>query len=100
MGSSSKATKDDKRSYIDIVRESIKGEDCESLKENIQKEEIKKHEEDECAWREFPETHNNDFRRHAMSRRPPIPRYQSFFSSLCYACNNYGHKAMDCRAYA
>ena len=37
MGSSSKTTKDDKRSYIDIVRESIKREDCKSLKENMQK---------------------------------------------------------------
>ena len=36
MRSSSKTTKDDKRSYIYIVRESIKREDCESLKENIQ----------------------------------------------------------------
>ena len=38
MGSSSKATKDDKRSYTDIVKESVKREDCESLKE---KEEMK-----------------------------------------------------------
>ena len=44
--------------------------------------------------------HNNDLRRHAPSRRPPISRYQSFFSGLCYACNNYGHKAIDYRTYA
>ena len=53
MGSSSKATKDDKRSYIDIARESIKREDCESLKENIQKVEIKECEEDESAKKSF-----------------------------------------------
>ena len=84
------------RSYIDIVRESVKRNDCESF---IQKAEMKKHEEDEHALREFPTTHNNDLRRHAPSRRPPIPRYQSFFSSLCYACSNYGHKDIDCRTY-
>ena len=28
-----------------------------------------------------------------------MPRYQSFFSGLCYACNNYGHKVVDCRTY-
>ena len=28
-----------------------------------------------------------------------MSRYQNFFSSLCYACNNYGHKAIDCRTY-
>ena len=100
IGSSSKTTIDDKRSYIDIVRESIKREDCESLKENIQKEEIKEHEEDESAKRRFPTTHNNDLKRHAPLRRPPISKYQIFFSGLCYRCSNYGHKAIDCRTYA
>ena len=100
MGSSSKTTKYDKRRYIDIFRESIKREDCESSKENIQKAEMKEHEKDESVRRKFPTTYNNDLRRHAPSRRPPIPRYQNFLSGLCYACNNYGHKAIDCRTYA
>ena len=26
-------------------------------------------------------------------------RYQNLFSCLCYAYNNYGHKAIDCRTY-
>ena len=62
MGSSSKTTKDDKRSYIDIVKESIKREDCESLKENIQQIETKEREEDGSARRKLPTTHNNDLR--------------------------------------
>lgn len=99
MGSSSKTTKDDKRSYIDIIRESIKREDCESLKENIKKVEIEEHEEDESARRKFLATHNNDLRRHTPLRRPPIFKYQSFFSGLCYRCSNYGHKASNCRTY-
>ena len=61
---------------------------------------MKEREEDVSARRKFPTTHNNDLRRHAPSRRPPITRYQIFFSGLCYACNNYGHKAIDCRTYA
>ena len=77
--------------------ESIKREDCESLKKEV---EMKESEEDESAKRKFLATHNNELRRHAPSRRPPISRYQSFFSSLCYACNNFGHKAIDCRTYA
>lgn len=28
-----------------------------------------------------------------------MPKYQNFFSGLCYACNNYGHKAIECRTY-
>ena len=100
MGSSSKIIENDKRSYIEIVKETVKKEDCKSLKENMQKSEMKKHEEDQCAWKESPRSHNNDLTRHTPSRRPPMPRYQSIFLGLCYACNNYGHKAIDCRAYA
>ena len=99
MGSNSKTGKDDKRSYVDIVRESCKRENCESLKENIQKAKMKKKEEDKRAWREFPATHGNDLRRHAPLRRPPMPRYQGLFFGLCYAYNNYGYKAIDCRTY-
>ena len=69
-------------------------DNCESLKENMQKSKIRKHEEDEQAT-----SHNNDLRRHAPTRRPPMPRYQNIFLGLCYACNNYGHKAIYCRAY-
>jgi hypothetical protein len=36
-------------------------------------------------------------------RAPPFrisstPGYQTIFFSLCYACNNFGHKAVNCRA--
>jgi hypothetical protein len=31
-------------------------------------------------------------------RRSSTPRYQTIFFGLCYACNNFGHKAMNCRA--
>ena len=92
--------KNDKRSYVEFVRESCKRENYESLKENIPKVEMKKQEEDQRTWRKFPtKTHNNDLIRHAPSRRPPMSRYQNFFYGLCYACNNYGHKVMDCRTY-
>ena len=35
-------------------------------------------------------------------RAPPFirssnPRYQTIFFGLCYACNNFGHKSMNCR---
>ena len=100
MGSSSKVIENDKRSCVDIIRESIKKEECEPLKEDMQKLEMKKNEEDECSWKNSSTTHNNNIRRPAPTRRPPIPRYHNCFLGLCYACNNYGHKAIDCRAYA
>jgi hypothetical protein len=27
-------------------------------------------------------------------------RYQTIFLGLCYSCNNFGHKAINCKAYA
>jgi hypothetical protein len=31
-------------------------------------------------------------------RRYSTTRYQTIFFGLCYACNNFGHKAINCRA--
>jgi hypothetical protein len=31
-------------------------------------------------------------------RRSSTPRYQTIFFGLCYACNNFGHKVVNCRA--
>jgi hypothetical protein len=31
-------------------------------------------------------------------KRSSTPRYQTIFFGLCYACNNFGHKAVNCRA--
>ena len=78
-------TENDKRSYVDIIKESVKKKDCEPLKKDMQKLEMKKNEEDECAWKKSSTTHKNDLRRPAPNRRPPMPRYQSFFLGLCYA---------------
>ena len=50
MGSSSMVIENDKRSYEDIIQESIKKEDCEPLKEDIQKLEMKNKEYDH-AWK-------------------------------------------------
>jgi hypothetical protein len=30
--------------------------------------------------------------------RSSIPRYQTIFFGLCYACNNFGHKVVNCRS--
>jgi hypothetical protein len=31
-------------------------------------------------------------------RRSSTPMYQTIFFGLCYACNNFGHKVVNCRA--
>jgi hypothetical protein len=71
MGSSSKTTKDDKRSYVDIAKRSIKGEYGESLKEEA---EMKECEEDESGRRKFPATHNNDPKKYTPLTRPLISK--------------------------
>jgi hypothetical protein len=38
------------------------------------------------------------FIRETLFRRYSTPRYQTIFFGLCYACNNFGHKSMNCRA--
>ena len=94
LGSISKIGKGDKISYVNIAKENN-----EPSKENLQKVGPSKHEEDKKTKREAPVSHNNDIRKQAPSRRPPMHRYQNFFSGLCYACDNYGHKAIECRTY-
>jgi hypothetical protein len=102
-GSSSKTTDQEtkKRSYAETVRGSNeKEEDKKFQKEdhrytppprrfrvqNQQQSEVKISQEEE------------GFRKATPFRRYPTPRYQTIFIGLCYSCNNFGHKAVNCRA--
>jgi hypothetical protein len=38
------------------------------------------------------------FIREPPFKRSSTPRYQTIFFGLCYACNNFGHKTVNCRA--
>jgi hypothetical protein len=42
----------------------------------------------------------NDFKRVVPPRRPFTNWYQNIFLGHCFSCNNFGHKEIDCRAYA
>ena len=59
MGSSSKVTENDKISYANIIKESVKKEEYGPLKEDMQKLEMNKNKEDECAWKKSTTTHND-----------------------------------------
>ena len=37
------------------------------------------------------------FRKAAPFKRYPTPRYQTIFIGLCYSCNNFGHKDVNCK---
>ena len=43
-------------------------------------------------------SHNNDTT-YVMPRIPITSKYQYIFFGHCYSCNNFGHKAMNCKAY-
>jgi hypothetical protein len=98
-GSSSKTTK--QRSYAEIVRGSSK------------KEEGKRNQEEDYRYTAPPRRfifqnqqqptmerprEEEGFRRETPFRRSSTPRYQTIFLGLCYSCNNFGHKVVNCRA--
>ena len=72
------------------------------------KPKIKKNREEDHAlrgtWNQQPtinttQEEDHDFRRTTPTGRPPTPGYQNIFLGSCYSCNNFGHKAINCRAY-
>jgi hypothetical protein len=104
-GSSSKTTEqeEEQRSYAEIVRGSPKKEEGKKIQEedyrdtapprrfriqNQQQPTIERPQEEE------------GFRRATPFRRSSNPRYQTIFLGLCYSCNNFGHKVVNCRANA
>jgi hypothetical protein len=100
---------EDQRSYTYTIKGSIKKEECKPLKEDIQKPKIKKNQEEYHAfigtWNKQPtlnktQEEDHDFIRITPTIRPPTLRYQNIFLALCYSCNNFGHKSINCRAYA
>jgi hypothetical protein len=45
-------------------------------------------------------TPQNKFRKETPSRWTQKKRYENVFHGHCFSCNEYGHKALDCRHYA
>jgi hypothetical protein len=86
-GSISKTTKQEakKRIYAWIFIYSVKKEECKPPKKKIL---------------EINKTQEEKFRMSASQRRSSIPRYQIFFYDYCFDCDNFGHKYVNCRAYA
>jgi hypothetical protein len=41
----------------------------------------------------------NEFRKVMTPRRPTMNMYEYLFLGNCFSCNNFGHKAIDYRAY-
>ena len=74
---------EDQRSYADTIKGSIKKEEWKPLKEDIHKQEIKKNQEEDCAFKgtwnqqttmKKTQEEYYDFKRTTPTRRPPTPR--------------------------
>jgi hypothetical protein len=84
---------------------------AETVKGSIKKEEYKKKQEEDNRGTTPPRrfkvqqptieiSHAEEgFRRETPFRRASSPRYHTIFLGLCYSCNNFGHKVVNCRAY-
>ena len=79
------------KTYVDIVKDFK--EECIPTKEKAQgqsmqnQQSTEKRSQEEGLWRTIPQ------------RRSP-PKYQTIFLGICYSCNNFGHKVVNCKAYA
>ena len=69
---------------------SAKGDEGKSTKCN---EELQEH--NIASW-----NRRSEFRKVETPRRSLSIRYENIFLSHCYACRNFGHKAIHCKAYA
>jgi hypothetical protein len=45
-------------------------------------------------------TPQNKFKKETPSRWTQKKRYENVFNGHCFSCNEYGHKALDCRHHA
>jgi hypothetical protein len=96
------------KSYAEVIKGSMKKEECKTLKKNIP--EVQKTQEEDYKITssmfkpQISLNHDHDqprmeFRRTTPQRRSFTPRYVSFFYGHCFYCTNFGHKVADCGAY-
>jgi hypothetical protein len=101
----------EQRSYAEVIRGPIKKEECKPSREYIR--EMERTQEEYYRGTTPPRrsrtqnqqptmerTQEEDYRRVAPFRISLTLRYQTIFLGLCYSCNNFGHKAINYRAYA
>jgi hypothetical protein len=77
---------------------------CQKVKEKLQVKNLHKErklsEEQSKEDTKKPPLHLKKFRKETPSRWTPKQRYENVFHGHCFSCNEYGHKALDCRHYA
>ena len=86
------------QTYADVTKGANKKEEGKLSKKNIQVSSQRRTRNQQPILKKTQEE-NHDYRRTTPPRRPSLLRYQNFFFGICYSCNNFGHKAIDCRAY-
>jgi hypothetical protein len=84
-----KVNEENPKSYANIFKGSINSESC-SRKGN----------QDQQKLDSSHKNNKNEFKIVVPPRRPFKTRYQNLFLGQFFSCNNFGHKALDFRAYA
>jgi hypothetical protein len=97
------------KSYVEVLKgrnhgqqESKKNEynrDTSSRRPSTFKQQRSFNHDEGINIREDHDQPRHEFRRTAPQRRSFTPRYESLFYGHCFICTNFGHKAVDCRAY-
>jgi hypothetical protein len=93
-GSSSKTTKQE--TYPKIYAETIKG-DMKIYKEDYRDTPTSRKFRFQNQQPTNRPRKEEGFIRETLFRRSSTLSYQTIFFGSCYACNNFGHKAMNCR---
>ena len=75
--------------YSSVTNQGGNERSYDALKSLVKREESKKY---------VSSFHDKD-RTNEVSTRPMTNRYQQIFLGDCYSYNNFGHKALKCRAY-
>jgi hypothetical protein len=94
-GSSSKTT--EQETYPKSYAETIKG-DRKIYKEDYRDTPPPRRFRFQNQQQTYRPQEEEGFIRAPPFRRSSTPRYQTIFFGLCYACNNFGHKVVNCRA--
>jgi hypothetical protein len=109
------------KSYAEVIKDSIKKEECDPSKKN--NPEIKKTKEEDYrrdGYQRIPSIFKNQrsfnhyegnniredrdqprhgFKRNTSQRRSFTPKYENLFYFHCFICTNFVHKVANCRAY-
>jgi hypothetical protein len=106
---SERKNEEKRKSYAEVIKRRNHGNqesknneynrDTSSKRPSTFKQKIICNHDEGINRREDHDQPRKEFRRTTPQRTTFTPRYENFFYGHCFICTNFGHKAVDCRAY-